>query len=78
MEGSEIVFRNFVKRQYVVQHGRTKVNVDQQDLKAGEVHQGYYWLGNEWSNLLLACQLFLARCQRKWFPYQRKSGFEPH
>ncbi len=39
-----------------VEHYRPKAKVDQQDLKAGEVHKGYYWLGNEWSNLLLACQ----------------------
>ncbi|WP_373548258.1 HNH endonuclease [Haliscomenobacter sp.] len=39
-----------------VEHYRPKAKLDQQDLKAGETHQGYYWLGNEWSNLLLACQ----------------------
>lgn len=39
-----------------VEHYRPKAKVDQQDLKAGEIHNGYYGLGNEWSNLLLACQ----------------------
>lgn len=39
-----------------VEHYRPKANVDKKDLQIGEIHKGYYWLGNEWSNLLLACQ----------------------
>ncbi len=39
-----------------VEHYRPKAGVDEQDLSTGEIHKGYYWLGNEWSNLLLACQ----------------------
>jgi hypothetical protein len=39
-----------------VEHYRPKAKVDKKDLAAGEAHKGYYWLGNEWSNLLLACQ----------------------
>lgn len=39
-----------------VEHYRPKTEVDEQDLLLGEIHRGYYWLGNEWSNLLLACQ----------------------
>lgn len=39
-----------------VEHYRPKAEVDQQDLLPSEIHHGYYWLGNEWSNLLLACQ----------------------
>lgn len=39
-----------------VEHYRPKAGVDGKDLQVGEVHKGYYWLGNEWSNLLLACQ----------------------
>lgn len=39
-----------------VEHYRPKAEVDAQDLLLGEIHKGYYWLGNEWSNLLLACQ----------------------
>lgn len=39
-----------------VEHYRPKADVDKKDLLAGETHKGYYWLGNEWSNLLLACQ----------------------
>lgn len=39
-----------------VEHYRPKADVDKKDLQTGEIHKGYYWLGNEWSNLLLACQ----------------------
>ena len=39
-----------------VEHYRPKADVDKKDLQIGEIHKGYYWLGNEWSNLLLACQ----------------------
>jgi len=37
-----------------VEHYRPKNRVSATDL-AGIVHNGYYWLGNEWSNLLIAC-----------------------
>jgi hypothetical protein len=37
-----------------VEHYRPKNAVSAADL-AGVVHTGYYWLGNEWSNLLIAC-----------------------
>lgn len=39
-----------------VEHYRPKAKVDAKDLPNGQVHKGYYWLGNEWSNLLFACQ----------------------
>ncbi|WP_353481601.1 hypothetical protein [Haliscomenobacter sp.] len=39
-----------------VEHYRPKAKVDIKDILVGEVHKGYYWLGNEWTNLLLACQ----------------------
>lgn len=39
-----------------VEHFRPKAEVDTIDLLPHESHQGYYWLGNEWSNLLWACQ----------------------
>ncbi|MBS1570968.1 MAG: hypothetical protein JST62_01030 [Bacteroidetes bacterium] len=38
-----------------VEHYRPKAGVDQIDLIAGTTHVGYYWLANEWSNLLIAC-----------------------
>lgn len=37
-----------------VEHYRPKGSVSPTDL-AGIAHVGYYWLGNEWSNLLIAC-----------------------
>lgn len=37
-----------------VEHYRPKALVDTKDTN-GDVHPGYYWLGLEWSNLLLAC-----------------------
>lgn len=37
-----------------VEHYRPKGAVNTVD-RAGIPHQGYYWLGNEWSNLLIAC-----------------------
>ena len=37
-----------------VEHYRPKANVDKKDTK-GKEHKGYYWLGCEWTNLLLAC-----------------------
>ena len=39
-----------------VEHYRPKENVSTRDLPLGQIHPGYYWLGNEWSNLLLACR----------------------
>jgi uncharacterized protein (TIGR02646 family) len=39
-----------------VEHFRPKAEVDPIDLLPHESHQGYYWLGNEWSNLLWSCQ----------------------
>lgn len=39
-----------------VEHYRPKERVSAKDLALGQVHNGYYWLGNEWSNLLLACR----------------------
>ncbi len=38
-----------------VEHYRPKAKV------TGEVHPGYYWLGYDWSNLLLAC----SRCNNR-------------
>jgi len=38
-----------------VEHYRPKASVNTVDLPAGTTHRGYYWLGNEWSNLLIAC-----------------------
>jgi len=38
-----------------VEHYRPKNAVDIRDLSIGTTHSGYYWLGNEWSNLLIAC-----------------------
>ncbi|NER04208.1 MAG: hypothetical protein F6K17_17105 [Okeania sp. SIO3C4] len=37
-----------------VEHYRPKGAVDKKDT-AGVENKGYFWLGNEWSNLLLAC-----------------------
>jgi 5-methylcytosine-specific restriction endonuclease McrA len=37
-----------------VEHYRPKAKVDPKDT-GGAAHTGYYWLGIEWSNLLLAC-----------------------
>lgn len=37
-----------------VEHYRPKAKVDPKDTN-GLVHVGYYWLGMEWTNLLLAC-----------------------
>jgi hypothetical protein len=39
-----------------VEHYRPKDGVTVSDLAVGQVHNGYYWLGNEWSNLLLSCK----------------------
>jgi hypothetical protein len=38
-----------------VEHYRPKDAVNVLDLVAKQNHDGYYWLGNEWSNLLLSC-----------------------
>jgi 5-methylcytosine-specific restriction endonuclease McrA len=38
-----------------VEHYRPKAGVDEIDLVAGTNHIGYYWMANEWSNLLIAC-----------------------
>jgi hypothetical protein len=38
-----------------VEHYRPKDGLSEKDLVAGQSHDGYYWLGNEWSNLLLSC-----------------------
>jgi len=38
-----------------VEHYRPKGGIDEIDLVAGTNHVGYYWMGNEWSNLLIAC-----------------------
>lgn len=37
-----------------VEHYRPKSRVSSRDL-GGLKHDGYYWLGNEWSNLLISC-----------------------
>jgi len=37
-----------------VEHYRPKAKVVSQDTN-GQFHKGYYWLGLEWSNLLLSC-----------------------
>jgi hypothetical protein len=39
-----------------VEHYRPKDGLEGRDLIAGQSHNGYYWLGNEWSNLLLSCR----------------------
>lgn len=39
-----------------VEHYRPKAKIDVKDLPFGQSHRGYYWLGNEWSNLLFSCQ----------------------
>ncbi len=39
-----------------VEHYRPKDGLSSRDLIAGQSHDGYYWLGNEWSNLLLSCR----------------------
>lgn len=39
-----------------IEHYRPKGGVNKKDLKPEEAHPGYYWLGDEWSNLLIACQ----------------------
>lgn len=39
-----------------VEHFRPKDGLNPIDLTAGQIHNGYYWLGNEWSNLLLSCR----------------------
>lgn len=44
-----------------VEHFRPKGSLDKKDLTVGQTHQGYYWLGNEWSNLLLSC----SKCNDK-------------
>ncbi len=38
-----------------VEHFRPLDAVNKVDLIVGQIHNGYYWLGNEWSNLLLSC-----------------------
>ena len=38
-----------------VEHFRPKDAVSKRDLQPGEIHNGYYWLGNEWTNHLLSC-----------------------
>jgi hypothetical protein len=38
-----------------VEHYRPKATVNAKDLPAGIFHHGYYWLSNEWSNLLISC-----------------------
>lgn len=38
-----------------VEHYRPKGTVNKLDLPAGVTHPGYYWLSNEWSNLLISC-----------------------
>jgi hypothetical protein len=38
-----------------VEHYRPKGTVNSLDLPAGATHPGYYWLSNEWSNLLISC-----------------------
>jgi hypothetical protein len=38
-----------------IEHYRPKGGVEPIDLNPGTYHDGYYWLGNEWSNLLIAC-----------------------
>ncbi len=37
-----------------VEHYRPKAKVDERDTN-GSKHEGYFWLGCEWSNLLLSC-----------------------
>ncbi len=37
-----------------VEHYRPKAKVDKKDTN-GEEHKGYFWLGCEWTNLLLSC-----------------------
>lgn len=46
-----------------VEHFRPKAKVTEVpfDATTGVGHQGYYWLGYEWSNLLLSC----AKCNEK-------------
>jgi uncharacterized protein (TIGR02646 family) len=44
-----------------VEHFRPKGSLAQIDIAPGKTHRGYYWLGNEWSNLLLSC----SRCNDK-------------
>jgi 5-methylcytosine-specific restriction endonuclease McrA len=44
-----------------VEHYRPKAGVDPVDLVKGTTHIGYYWLANEWSNLLIAC----PKCNQK-------------
>lgn len=39
-----------------VEHYRPKDGLSLEDLENEEEHDGYYWLANEWSNLLLACR----------------------
>ncbi len=39
-----------------VEHFRPKSGVSKKDTN-GEVNKGYYWLANEWTNLLLACSV---------------------
>lgn len=39
-----------------VEHFRPKDGLNNIDLALGQIHNGYYWLGNEWSNLLLSCR----------------------
>lgn len=39
-----------------VEHYRSKDGLSTKDKAINEVHHGYYWLGNEWSNLLLGCR----------------------
>jgi 5-methylcytosine-specific restriction endonuclease McrA len=39
-----------------VEHYRPKDAVNKIDLAIGQKHNGYYWLANEWSNLLLSCR----------------------
>lgn len=38
-----------------VEHFRPKAGVDEIDLVLGTRHVGYYWVANEWSNLLISC-----------------------
>lgn len=62
-----------------VDHYRPKDGLAKIDLDPGQQHEGYYWLANEWSNLILSCRA----CNKNGakgirFPIFNNSNRVPH
>ena len=62
-----------------IEHYRPKGKVDKKDT-SGTKNKGYYWLGNEWTNLLLACSACnISGAKGSRFPIKgtRATAFNP-